>query len=91
MNRGSSIPMPRSHGPMCSFNEAPIHESGKYRMLDELNSDILRFNEAPIHESGKYLVHGRIASKELASMRPRFMNRGSWETARKVLDGNQLQ
>ena len=36
------------------------------------------FNEAPIHESGKY--PGLVADKRLsaqASMRPRFMNRGS--------------
>ena len=37
-----------------------------------------RFNEAPIHESGKSVV---IAAERIiavkASMRPRFMNRGS--------------
>ena len=36
-----------------------------------------RFNEAPIHESGKsrdMLEDGRLTA---ASMRPRFMNRGS--------------
>ena len=36
------------------------------------------FNEAPIHESGKCRsTMGQIAINYLASMRPRFMNRGS--------------
>ena len=40
----------------------------------------LRFNEAPIHESGKS-PRGFSATNTAAtaSMRPRFMNRGSWE------------
>ena len=37
-----------------------------------------RFNEAPIHESGKcYRVDEAIRRPGRASMRPRFMNRGS--------------
>ena len=37
-----------------------------------------RFNEAPIHESGKYCQRGRCHHLgQMASMRPRFMNRGS--------------
>ena len=36
-----------------------------------------RFNEAPIHESGKYLRLQHEDGVQLASMRPRFMNRGS--------------
>ena len=37
-----------------------------------------RFNEAPIHESGKFRpVIGHFPSGPGASMRPRFMNRGS--------------
>ena len=36
-----------------------------------------RFNEAPIHESGKF-KNGRLPDSSVpASMRPRFMNRGS--------------
>ena len=45
--------------------------------ISELKTE-LRFNEAPIHESGKCglaSVSGR--KPETASMRPRFMNRGS--------------
>ena len=53
MNRGS----PEHHDPIASlqrgFNEAPIHESGKYRPAAGSNHDARRFNEAPIHESGK--------------------------------------
>ena len=54
MNRGSL--------PSCAigtlwtlgFNEAPIHESGKFRLpRRERTSAARRFNEAPIHESGK--------------------------------------
>ena len=60
------------------FNEAPIHESGKLGR-EWIGIDLSEsFNEAPIHESGKYgsARIGRIGQK-IASMRPRFMNRGS--------------
>ena len=49
--------------PARSFNEAPIHESGKLRSL--LAAAMPRqpsFNEAPIHESGK------CAAKIMASL-----------------------
>ena len=51
------------------------------------------FNEAPIHESGKYEVHaGEGRSVLEASMRPRFMNRGSQvETIRKGRTDYKLQ
>ena len=35
------------------------------------------FNEAPIHESGKSERSGNRGREVSASMRPRFMNRGS--------------
>ena len=38
---------------------------------------LTRFNEAPIHESGKYQYRRERAEHHPASMRPRFMNRGS--------------
>ena len=60
------------------FNEAPIHESGKY--LDRIEGLPLAwsFNEAPIHESGKWsLIDSAHIQQFMASMRPRFMNRGS--------------
>ena len=53
MNRGSQAnpghPAPEGH----SFNEAPIHESGKLADAQEEGFVTYRFNEAPIHESGK--------------------------------------
>ena len=63
---------------VCSFNEAPIHESGKCNFCIMLYWESIRFNEAPIHESGKY-VDAELLPKNYscASMRPRFMNRGS--------------
>ena len=66
----------------CGFNEAPIHESGKWSQIRPSAKSLTCFNEAPIHESGKY-IHMR-AGKTMAwaaSMRPRFMNRGSAEDA----------
>ena len=35
------------------------------------------FNEAPIHESGKWERETQLEPTKRASMRPRFMNRGS--------------
>ena len=53
MNRGSSTAAGHHSRVLRRFNEAPIHESGKWstESLDPLQSD--GFNEAPIHESGK--------------------------------------
>ena len=40
--------------------------------------DLGCFNEAPIHESGKSLRRSALSEVvQVASMRPRFMNRGS--------------
>ena len=67
------------------FNEAPIHESGKFRA--ELFRRRVRysFNEAPIHESGKCSHRGRPnVLQTSASMRPRFMNRGSYSGVARV-------
>ena len=63
------------------FNEAPIHESGKYFQRRRSPSRIFRFNEAPIHESGKYLAGDARMVVPVASMRPRFMNRGSCQSS----------
>ena len=53
MNRGSpSLPF-RPQAARPSFNEAPIHESGKCRTTTRLWPESSGFNEAPIHESGK--------------------------------------
>ena len=53
MNRGSTVLGPRPVAGATSFNEAPIHESGKCRRARYPRHQLLRFNEAPIHESGK--------------------------------------
>ena len=51
---------------------------GSVRGGGESGSDANRFNEAPIHESGKFCECGRLHQGQIwASMRPRFMNRGS--------------
>ena len=54
MNRGSSSRPVANAKPILGFNEAPIHESGKYRRHDPPSDPSGRFNEAPIHESGKW-------------------------------------
>ena len=65
--------------PKC-FNEAPIHESGKFSISKKCHPCVLRFNEAPIHESGKSARRPQSGGAGTpASMRPRFMNRGSWQ------------
>ena len=101
MNRGSAETSDRRRAPWNSFNEAPIHESGKFshcrsprRRLSCFNEAPIHesgkspascpawtlrpcFNEAPIHESGKSGCDPRWLPRPNASMRPRFMNRGS--------------
>ena len=49
------------------------------------------FNEAPIHESGKFDRDGRDGSVSRASMRPRFMNRGSADGGKLCKPCLQLQ
>ena len=78
MNRGSAVSHRRGPWRRPRFNEAPIHESGKCRFTGRRAARSPRgFNEAPIHESGKWLRPRRPAAVRSASMRPRFMNRGS--------------
>ena len=67
-----------SRSDSASFNEAPIHESGKSTAASAPGWDSQCFNEAPIHESGKSTPSGLACQRRcVASMRPRFMNRGS--------------
>ena len=79
MNRGSRGLIEADRRLRRSFNEAPIHESGKCSNCGWKNKKLSSFNEAPIHESGKWARRpGLRKSQDLrASMRPRFMNRGS--------------
>ena len=53
MNRGSTSGEPFDEASRPSFNEAPIHESGKSDKSTQLTTGVSGFNEAPIHESGK--------------------------------------
>ena len=53
MNRGSHWYCEVIHSRPLRFNEAPIHESGKWRSVRAEVPGTNRFNEAPIHESGK--------------------------------------
>ena len=77
MNRGSGETNPIRTRNILGFNEAPIHESGKHPAVIPIGLGPACFNEAPIHESGKNdRVRDRYRNLR-ASMRPRFMNRGS--------------
>ena len=78
MNRGSRLRSRSALRAESCFNEAPIHESGKSRATSTPARPSPCFNEAPIHESGKSdATPSELAKIRLASMRPRFMNRGS--------------
>ena len=68
---------PRWYGQSSRFNEAPIHESGKWIGIALERRIQGCFNEAPIHESGKCIWRNIYDRPQPASMRPRFMNRGS--------------
>ena len=68
MNRGSAAWLGSPAAPFASFNEAPIHESGKSGLELKLR-----------------------VSVRVASMRPRFMNRGSATRRLKASDLRALQ
>ena len=53
MNRGSRQKRAQKRPAQTTFNEAPIHESGKSNYVVVVQREDLAFNEAPIHESGK--------------------------------------
>ena len=77
MNRGSKATTLMVIFVPPSFNEAPIHESGKFDKGAGVPRRTECFNEAPIHESGKSDLLSKHVRAVRASMRPRFMNRGS--------------
>ena len=54
---------------------------GSVRTEREPSTCFYGFNEAPIHESGKWPDAARSTADGDASMRPRFMNRGSFPTS----------
>ena len=53
MNRGSRSRLWQPGRGPWRFNEAPIHESGKWCAAAKIIPRCAGFNEAPIHESGK--------------------------------------
>ena len=77
MNRGSLRSADAGCVRKSRFNEAPIHESGKSIRAIASRATGSGFNEAPIHESGKFSEIEVTILHLDASMRPRFMNRGS--------------
>ena len=88
MNRGSSVDSASATPPCSGFNEAPIHESGKSFLGPHSGPRAVRFNEAPIHESGKLRKRSPAVLAFVASMRPRFMNRGS---AKQIADEREAK
>ena len=92
MNRGSVVCLNRVVAAVNRFNEAPIHESGKLIRPIHWSLAARGFNEAPIHESGKCSEdRSGLACQERASMRPRFMNRGSFADVVQDLIPDELQ
>ena len=77
MNRGSEhVAFPfRPFVPR--FNEAPIHESGKYLNSDLALAGVGASMRPRFMNRGSKSEAPAIAALLLASMRPRFMNRGS--------------
>ena len=65
MNRGSHCAFGSSSMLTISFNEAPIHESGKLDCPTSRYLGVLGFNEAPIHESGKSVLGGLIGREAI--------------------------
>ena len=63
MNRGSPVDPLQAAYQTAGFNEAPIHESGKYYTERLRRRREKRFNEAPIHESGKLVIAAVAYSK----------------------------
>ena len=60
MNRGSTPADRAAIEDAMRFNEAPIHESGKWPKLPTCTTETRScFNEAPIHESGKWALSMR--------------------------------
>ena len=64
MNRGSSGTSMLSVPPANPFNEAPIHESGKFMPKRGNVMPEAPFNEAPIHESGKWYSDGLLPAPQ---------------------------
>ena len=77
MNRGSQGEIIAGHGDGLRFNEAPIHESGKFRRIDEEDGRFDASMRPRFMNRGSHKHRFLLETGCLASMRPRFMNRGS--------------
>ena len=78
MNRGSSGLPPLSGTAPPGFNEAPIHESGKWGAGSQSFGRLFPASMRPrFMNRGSQPDHAHRRDRDPASMRPRFMNRGS--------------
>ena len=78
---------------MFGFNEAPIHESGKWRHGGHAPGGPHASMRPRFMNRGSTLAQAALVDLSLASMRPRFMNRGSLSrssaTPRRMLRFNE--
>ena len=77
MNRGSDVKTTAGGSPMASFNEAPIHESGKSETGWKPTVLPAASMRPRFMNRGSILFYRLMKEIGGASMRPRFMNRGS--------------
>ena len=78
MNRGSGLDRHRIRAASDRFNEAPIHESGKWRPAKWGSKPERPASMRPrFMNRGSDDVRAEAHAGVAASMRPRFMNRGS--------------
>ena len=77
MNRGSCNPPGSMSWASICFNEAPIHESGKYCHIAEAAALLVASMRPRFMNRGSACGRLGQGEEQEASMRPRFMNRGS--------------
>ena len=77
MNRGSPCLSSTAVMLKACFNEAPIHESGKYQDPFALRVDPAASMRPRFMNRGSEVLETEDYYEDGASMRPRFMNRGS--------------
>ena len=78
MNRGSEGAQAAQEAAVRSFNEAPIHESGKWQAAEARRAAPHAASMRPrFMNRGSMDARREGMGRSGASMRPRFMNRGS--------------
>ena len=82
MNRGSAVMIGRNRISDTRFNEAPIHESGKFLSITIPMSGSVASMRPRFMNRGSHGATSREGGGIMASMRPRFMNRGSRRVSR---------